>query len=60
MREEGYGEGYRHAHNEDDGVARGEVYLPEELDGARFYEPTDRGYERTIVERMRRNRGEGS
>jgi len=59
MREEGYGEGYRSAHDEEGGVAAGEVYLPEELAGERFYVPTERGYEKTIGERLRRSRGEG-
>lgn len=59
MRAEGYGEGYRYAHDEEGGVAAGEAYLPEEIAGARFYEPTDRGYERAIAERLRRIRGEG-
>jgi putative ATPase len=58
MRDEGYGEGYRYAHAEEGAVARGEVYLPDELAGARFYDPTDRGYERHIAERLRRTRGE--
>ena len=59
MKDEGYGEGYRYAHDEEGGVAPGETYLPDELAGTRFYEPTDRGYERTIGERLRRIRGEG-
>jgi putative ATPase len=63
MGAEGYGEGYRYAHDEEGGVATGEVYLPEELvealAGERFYEPTDRGYEKQIAERVRRVRGEG-
>jgi putative ATPase len=59
MSDEGYGKGYRYAHSEEGGVAAGEVYLPDELAGARFYEPTDRGYERAIGERLRRIRGEG-
>jgi putative ATPase len=59
MGAEGYGEGYRYAHNEEGGVATGEVYLPEEIAGERFYEPTDRGYEKQIAERVRRVRGEG-
>ena len=59
MGAEGYGEGYRYAHDEEGGVAAGEVYLPEEIVGERFYEPTDRGYEKQIAERMRRARGEG-
>jgi putative ATPase len=58
MREEGYGEGYRHAHDEEGGVAAGETYLPDEVAGTRFYEPTERGYEKTIAERLRRIRGE--
>jgi putative ATPase len=57
MKEEGYGEGYRYAHDEEGGVAAGEAYLPEELAGERFYEPTDRGYERQIGERLRAIRG---
>lgn len=59
MREEGYGQGYRYAHDEPGAVAEGETYLPDELRDARFYEPTERGYERTIAERLRRLRGEG-
>jgi putative ATPase len=58
MREEGYGTGYRYAHDEAGGVAGGETYLPDELIGTRFYEPTERGYEKTIAERLRRIRGE--
>jgi putative ATPase len=56
MKSEGYGEGYRYAHNEEGGVAEGETYLPEELEGQRFYEPTDRGYEKMIGERLARIR----
>jgi putative ATPase len=59
MKNEGYGEGYRYPHAEEGGVAAGETYLPEEMAGARFYEPSDRGYERMIGERLRRLRGEG-
>lgn len=58
MKGEGYGAGYRYAHDEEGGVAEGEVYLPEEIAGTRFYEPTERGYERAIGERLRRIRGE--
>jgi putative ATPase len=58
MKDEGYGQGYRYAHAEEGGVAAGEAYLPDELVGSRFYEPTDRGYEKMIGERLRRVRGE--
>ncbi|MEZ4297216.1 MAG: replication-associated recombination protein A, partial [Polyangiaceae bacterium] len=60
MKSDGYGQGYRYAHNEDGGVAMGETYLPEELEGARFYTPTERGYEKTIAERLRRIRGDST
>lgn len=45
----GMSAGYRYAHAEEGGVARGETYLPEELEGLRFYEPTGRGYEKTCA-----------
>lgn len=51
MRQEGYGQAYRSPHEEPDGIARGETYLPEGVHG-RFYEPTTRGYEKTISERL--------
>jgi putative ATPase len=56
MKGEGYGDGYRYAHDEEEAYARGEVYLPDELAESRFYEPSDRGYEKTIAERLRRLR----
>jgi putative ATPase len=43
MREHGYGEGYKYAHDFEGGVVPGESYLPEALDGELLYEPTDRG-----------------
>ena len=58
MKGEGYGQGYRYAHAEEGGVARGETYLPEELVGTRFYEPTGRGYEKLVAERLRFWRGD--
>jgi putative ATPase len=48
MREEGYGAGYRYAHDFPGGVVEGETYLPDELDGATLYEPTNRGEEEII------------
>ena len=52
MEREGWGKGYRYAHDEPDAYAAGETYLPEGLTGERFYRPVDRGLERTIAERM--------
>ncbi len=57
MKELGYGKGYRHAHNEPEGYAAGVDYLPDELTGTRYYEPTDRGLEQRIRERFQRLRG---
>jgi len=58
MKKEGYGAGYRYPHDEPGGIAVGVKYLPEELESDQFYEPTDRGYEAYIRERMRTWRGE--
>ncbi|MFQ5747546.1 MAG: replication-associated recombination protein A [Gemmatimonadota bacterium] len=55
MRDLGYGRGYRYDPEEPGGVAR-QTYLPPELEGRRFYEPTDRGMEASIAERMERAR----
>jgi len=56
MREEGYGAGYKYAHDFEGGVVPGESYLPAELDGALLYEPTDRGDEARSRERLRAGR----
>ena len=47
----GYGAGYQYAHAHDNAYAPQE-YLPEALRGARWYEPTEFGYEKTVKERM--------
>jgi putative ATPase len=65
MREEGYGEGYKYAHDFEGGVASGETYLPDALAGSVFYEPTERGEEAKIKARLSAiraatRRGEGS
>ncbi len=52
MKEIGYGDGYRYAHDEEDAYATGEVYLPDELRGSRYYNPVDRGLELKIKEHM--------
>ncbi|HMI86209.1 MAG TPA: replication-associated recombination protein A [Polyangiaceae bacterium] len=56
MRREGYGQGYRYAHDFEDHVAPGETYLPDALSGTRFYEPSDEGLEKAIKERLARIR----
>jgi putative ATPase len=52
MKEHGYGEGYRYDHAEG-GHAAGQAYLPEVLRGAKWYEPTDQGFEKTVAERLK-------
>jgi putative ATPase len=52
MREEGYGEGYKYAHDFEGGVVSGETYLPDELAGSVFYEPTERGEEAKLKARL--------
>ncbi len=47
----GYGAGYRYPHDHED-AAVDQTYLPEALLGRRYYEPTDRGEERAIGERL--------
>ncbi len=54
MKELGYGHAYRYAHDEPEAYAAGETYLPDALAGRRYYEPTDRGLEQRIAERLRR------
>jgi putative ATPase len=52
MKNLGYGREYRYAHDQADGYAAGENYLPEGMEGTRFYEPTERGLEARIRERL--------
>ena len=49
----GHGEGYRYAHDEPDAYAAGERYLPDALQQRRYYEPTGRGLEGRIAEKLR-------
>ncbi|MDB5074840.1 MAG: ATPase central domain protein [Chloroflexi bacterium] len=59
MRDLGYGAGYKYAHDFEGGYVE-QQGLPDNLAGTRFYEPTDRGRERAIGERLRALRGEES
>ncbi|HET8656478.1 MAG TPA: replication-associated recombination protein A [Longimicrobiaceae bacterium] len=52
MKEWGYGKGYQYAHDFE-GARVDMNCLPDELQDARFYEPSDHGFEREIAERMR-------
>ncbi len=52
MKEWGFGEGYRYAHDYDGGYVEMQT-LPDALAAERFYRPTDRGYEAKIAARIR-------
>lgn len=56
MRQEGYAAGYRYPHDFEGNFVPGETYLPEELEGNRFYHPSSEGLERAIAERLERLR----
>src|SRR5690606_15135036 len=58
MRELEYGKGYRYAHDEAEGYAAGERYLPDEMPDRRYYEPVQRGFEIRIAEAMARRRAQ--
>jgi putative ATPase len=60
MKQEGYGKGYKYAHSFEGAVVPGETYLPEQLAGTLLYEPTDRGEEARIKERLAKLRGSES
>jgi len=52
MKELGYGKTYRYAHDEPEAYAAGESYLPDDMQPLRFYEPTPRGLEGKIGEKL--------
>jgi putative ATPase len=51
MKDLGYGDGYRYAHDEAEGVS-GMDCLPEGLAGRRYYRPTERGEETNVSARL--------
>lgn len=51
----GHGVGYKYAHNYQEHYVK-QQYLPDEICDAKFYEPTDIGYEKGIKERLERLR----
>ncbi len=52
MKDLGYAGGYRYAHDQPEGYAAGENYLPDELAGRRYYHPVGRGLEQKIAEKL--------
>jgi putative ATPase len=58
MSELGYGQNYRYAHDEANGISYGQTYFPQEMGERYYYAPTDRGLEIKITEKIRKIRGE--
>jgi putative ATPase len=54
----GHGEGYVYPHDQPEAWAD-QQYRPAELAGNRYYEPSDRGHEAVVAERLRQWRQEG-
>jgi putative ATPase len=53
MKQLGYGDEYRYAHDEPEAYAAGEYYLPEQLPEQHFYQPVPRGLEIKIGEKLK-------
>ena len=53
MKNMDWGKGYRYAHDEEDGFAAGETYMPQGLEDTGFYRPVARGLEIKIGEKLR-------
>lgn len=53
MKDLGYGDDYRYAHDHEDAFVAGDCYLPPELQDAHWYQPTTRGLEQKIGEKLR-------
>jgi putative ATPase len=51
MKDVGYGKGYAYDHDSEEGFS-GQDYWPDEMTAQIFYEPTDRGFEARIRERI--------
>ena len=48
----GYGAEYRYAHNEPGAYAAGECYFPPEMEGRKYYMPSERGAEKQIAQKL--------
>jgi len=52
MKQLDYGKDYRYAHSEENGYAAGENYFPDGMAEVSFYQPTERGLEGKIAEKL--------
>lgn len=51
MKELGYGNGYKYPHDYSNAIVS-QSYLPEKLKGKKYYQPTERGFEKVLKERL--------
>ena len=56
MKDLGYGEGYRYAHDEADALAPGQTHFPDTMAPRTYYEPVPRGLELKLREALERIR----
>lgn len=52
MQQMGYGEAYRYSHDEPHAYAAGQRYFPDDIEPQQWYEPTERGLEAKIREKL--------
>jgi len=53
MKDSGYGNGYKYPHDYPDVIVN-QSYLPEKLTGRKYYQPTERGFEKVLKERLQK------
>lgn len=53
MKDLGFGQEYRYAHDEPNAFAAGESYFPEEINGTSYYHPVERGMEQKISDKLK-------
>ena len=52
MKELDYGTAYRYSHDEPHAFSAGQSYFPDEKEASQYYQPTDRGLEKQIAEKL--------
>ncbi|MCX7769871.1 MAG: replication-associated recombination protein A [Proteobacteria bacterium] len=58
MKDLGFGKGYKYPHDYINGLVKGFQYLPDAIKEKRYYKPKQIGYEKTLLERLQKIKGE--
>lgn len=58
MKEMGYGKGYKYPHDFQNGIVRNFQYLPDAIKNKRYYIPKQIGYEKILLERLQKIKGD--